>query len=102
MRSLPGVVGAGRDLGCPGVAESDLPLTAMDEAVMPAAEQVGVVEVGGSAVGPVPDVVVVSPGAGYGAAGEDAADVAEQDRFAGGDGEGTHGSADVDDVGGSV
>lgn len=45
------------------------------------------------------DVVVVAHGAGHGAAGEGTADVAEQDGFSAGCGEGAGGAADVEDFG---
>src|ERR1700712_1792452 len=87
--------------GSPSGAESDLPVAVVDQGVVLSAQHAAVVQVGGSAVAPVCDVVELGPFAGQVAAGEYTADVAEQQRFAAGGGEGSHGSADVQNFGGS-
>ena len=87
-----GGVNCGSSVG----SEVDGPLLAVDEGVVGAAEQDPVVEAGGSAVGPVGDVVHVAPAGRPVAAGEGAAEVAELDGASEFFGEDPDGAADVE------
>jgi len=70
-----------------GGVDAYLPLVVVDDAVVVAAEQNGVGEFSGPAVGPVADVVSVAPAGGSVAAGEGAASVAQDEGSADGAGE---------------
>jgi hypothetical protein len=59
--------------------KDDLPAVVVHDPVVPVAQQHEIGECGGSAVGPVFDVVRLAPGGGRGAAGVDAADIAGDD-----------------------
>ena len=64
------------------VSHADVPAAGVEVAVVVPAEEDAVVGVGGAAVGVVSDVVDFAPCGGDGAAGDDAAAVAERDRAA--------------------
>ena len=74
------------------------PGAGVDVVVVSAADEGEVVEVGGAALGPVPQVVGVAPGCGGGAAGDDAGAVAGDQCAALGRGDGADGVAEVEDL----
>ena len=78
--------------------EADLPGGVVEDAVVFAAEQDEVVEVGGAAVGPVDDVVGVAHDRWAGAAGEGAVSVAGDQGAPQGGGDQSVGAADVEDL----
>jgi hypothetical protein len=94
---------AGVDVGWrdePGgpVFEVDFPLFFVDQMVVVGAEEDAVVGAGGSAAGPVGDVVGFAPGCGHGAVGEGAALVSGVEGFADVGREDAGGAADVEDA----
>src|SRR6476661_486773 len=97
-----GVVGVGRcgvgDEPGDAVFDVDVPLFCVDQVVVVGAEEDAVVGAGGSALGPVGDVVGFAPGCGDGAVGEGAALVAGVEGFADVGWEDAGGAADVEDA----
>ena len=84
------------------VVYADFPGGVVDDAVVAAAQQDEIVEVGGAAVGPVSDVVGVGPAGGVGAAGVGAALVAGGQGFALVDGDQSAAASDVQGFGSAI